>query len=102
MSKQISITGITTANTTATEVTITGHPPIKSIVSGAILVSHIAAATTDALKTTALTVVAVPPDADGKIQRTADNKFKLYLTVGATVNDVIALIVEEKGQLVTP
>lgn len=103
MSKQITITGITTTAGAATEVTITGHLPIKSIISGRLFVSHIAAATLPALAATVLTVVTTTPAATGQIQRTANDKFKLWIdTVGVAPSDILALIVDVRGEQVRP
>jgi hypothetical protein len=50
----------------------------------------------------ALTVVTTVPDADGKIQLTAVDKFKLYLTIGMTVDDVLILQAMVVGEVTRP
>jgi len=87
------IMGKTTNDNEATEVTLSNAPPLASIIAGDLFV----AATQ---KRTALTVVSTTPDANGEIQLTATNKFKLYLNTGMTADDILVLQVEVVGEKV--
>ena len=91
---EVVITGITTVNTTATEVTVVGYPGIKSITLGTLVL-----ASTGGINV-ALTVVTATPTADKEIQLTAQNKFKLYMTTGATAAEVLVLECVMKDELV--
>lgn len=99
MSKQLFITGITTANTTATENTLVDIDPVRAILSGYMMVEDILSGIVVA---TALTVVTDTPDANLEIQLTAVNKFKLYLTTGLIDKDSLILNVAMKGEVVRP
>jgi len=50
----------------------------------------------------ALTVVTVTPTATNKIQRVGDTTLSLWLTTAITVNDILMLTVEPRGELVRP
>jgi len=83
----------TTTGGEATEITLSNAPPLASIVAG-VWYDRSAASVED------LTVVSDTPDADGEIQLTATNKFKLYLTNGLASDDILILQVEVVGERV--
>jgi len=94
------LTGNTTTGGAATELTIANIPPLAAILSARALITNTDGVATQTDK--ALTVVTDTPDADGEIQLTAANKFKLFLTTALKAADVLLLRIAAVGQLVKP
>ena len=92
------LTGNTTTGGAATELTIANIPPLSAILSARALITNTDGVATQTDK--ALTVVADTPDADGEIQLTAINKFKLFLTTALKAADILLLRILPVGDLV--
>ena len=87
------VMGKTTTANEATEITLSNAPPLAAIIAG-----HLYDASAATGKE--LTVVSDTPDADGEIQLTATNKFKLYLSTAMADDDILVLQVEVVGERV--
>ncbi len=100
MAEVLTIMGKTTVGGAATEVTLTNAPAIAEILEAIALITNTNGVATQTSK--ALTVVTDTPDADGEIQRTAVNKFKLYLTTALKEADLLILNILGLGERVKP
>ena len=97
--QELTISGETTVGCAATEITL-AHPPIVAIMAARALITNTDGVATQTDK--GLTVVSDTPDADGEIQLTAVNKFKLFLTTALKEADLVFLRIAENGSLVKP
>jgi len=98
--QELTISGETTVGGAATEITLANHPPIAAIMAARALITNTDGVATQTDK--GLTVVSDTPDADGEIQLTAVNKFKLFLTTALKEADLVFLRIAENGSLVKP
>jgi len=96
----LTISGNTTTGGAATELTISDIPKIGAILSARALITNTDGVATQTDK--ALTVVTDAPDADGEIQLTAVNKFKLFLTTALKAADLLLLRIALAGEQVKP
>lgn len=98
--QEITISGETTVGGAATEITLANYPPIGAIMAARALITNSDGVATQTDQ--ALSVVTDTPDADGEIQLTAVNKFKLFLTTALKEADLVFLRIAENGSLVKP